>query len=83
MTTKPIDKRKKQIEEQVFYNIMKIVQEYPQYSIAQHILHVFRRKGDVQDPYFWSDEKLLKKFEDYKDELDRELTSTELEETTN
>lgn len=80
MITKPIDKRKKQIEEQVFYNIMKIVQDYPQYSIIQHIVHVSRRKGDVQDPYFWSDEKLLKKFEDYRDELDNELNNVVLDE---
>jgi hypothetical protein len=83
MTTKPIDKRKKQIEEQVFYNIMKVVEQYPQYTMAQHMLHVLRRKGDVQDTYFWPDEKLLKKFEDYKDELDQELTSQVTEENIN
>lgn len=72
--TKPIDKNKKQVEEQIFYNLAKIVEKYPQYTMAQHLAHVLRKKNDPQDGYSWSDEKLLKKFEGYRDELDRELT---------
>lgn len=78
MSYKPVDKERKGIEEQIFYNLMRIVQEYPQYSIAQHIWHVLRTKGDKEGPYYWTDKALLKKFEDYKDELDKELN---LEET--
>ena len=68
-----VDKKRRQIEEQIFYNFMQIFQNYPQYSIPQHLCHVLRKKGDTEDTYFWSIEKFLKKVEDYKDELDREL----------
>lgn len=69
----PFDKRRKQLEEQIFYNLVQIVQLYPQYTLAQHLAHVLRRKDSGEQFYFWSDEQLLKKFEDYKDELDKEL----------
>lgn len=71
--SKPIDKRKKQIEEQVFYNLMQIVQTFPQYTIAQHLAHILRSKGEAEEFFFWSDDKLLRKFESYHDELTREL----------
>lgn len=69
----PINKEKKRVQEQIFYNLMRLVEEYPQYSISQHLVHILRTKGDSQDNYFWDDAKLLKKFEDYRDELDKEL----------
>ena len=72
----PIDKNRKQTEEQIFYNLMRIVQEYPQYTISQHLSHVLRTKGDSEQAYYWDNQKLLKKFEDYRDELDRELSTT-------
>lgn len=72
-SAKPLDKEKKRIEEQIFFNIMKIVQEYPQYSVAQHLAHVLRSKGKYPPFYQWTDEQLLKHFEDYRDELDLEL----------
>lgn len=73
--SKPIDKRKRQIEEQIFYNLMQIVQTFPQYTLTQHMVHVLRRKGDAQEAYEWDIEKLLKKFENYLDELNSELSS--------
>lgn len=76
MDNKPVDKNRKQIEEQIFYNLMRIVQEYPQYSFSQHLAHVLRSKGDPEQSYYWDNTKLLKKFEDYRDELDRELSKT-------
>jgi triphosphoribosyl-dephospho-CoA synthetase len=75
---KPIDKRKKAIEEQVFYNLLQIVQSFPQYTIAQHLAHVLRKKQELEEFYYWNDEKLLKKFEEYRDELDRELAGPSL-----
>lgn len=72
--SKPIDKRKKQVEEQIFFNLMQIVQSFPQYSVAQHLAHILRRKLDAEECYHWADDKLLKKFEDYRDELERELS---------
>jgi hypothetical protein len=71
----PIDKQKNRIEQQIFYVLMKIVQQYPQYTIAQHLAHVLRSKGKSDPHYTWSDENLLKHFEDYKDELENELSS--------
>lgn len=76
---KPFDKKRKQTEEQIFYNFMQIVQQFPQYSISQHIAHFQREKGDSEDHYFWSNEKLLKRIENYKDELDKELVAVEEE----
>ena len=71
---KPVDKRRKQIEEQIFYNFVKIVQEYPQYTVSQHMWHVLRKKEKPIEAYHWTNDTLLKHFEDYKDELDRELS---------
>lgn len=70
----PSNKIRKQIEEQIFYNLMQIVEQYPQYTPSQHFIHFLRTKGDT-DPYFWTVEKLLKKIENYRDELDNELVS--------
>lgn len=72
--SRPVDKEKKRTQEQIFYNLIRLVEEYPQYSVSQHLVHVLRTKGDPQDNYSWEDGKLLKKFEDYRDELERELT---------
>ena len=74
--SKPIDKKKKQVEEQIFYHLMQIVQNYPQYNVAQHLAHILRKRGDAEEAYYWDDEKLLRRFEDYHDELDRELNIT-------
>ena len=71
--SKPVDKNKKIIEGQIFFTLIKIVEQYPQYTVSQHLAHLLRKKGDREDNYYWSDDKLLKKIEDYKDELDGEL----------
>lgn len=74
-TQRPVDKKRKQTEEQIFYNFMQIIQSYPQYTIPEHLSHLLRSKGDLEGSFFWSNDKLLKKIEDYKDELERELAS--------
>lgn len=68
-------KTKKQIqtEQQVIYNLSQIVELAPQYTIAQHITHFLRRKGEPKEVYFWSDELVLKKIEEYYDELKIDL----------
>jgi hypothetical protein len=68
-------KEQTQIETQIFYNLVQIVESFPQYTLSQHIFHFLRKKADPQDPYIWSDEKLLKKIEKYYDELNTELVS--------
>lgn len=75
----PIDKQRKRVEEQVFYNLVQIVQLYPQYTMAQHLAHVLRKKSSHSEFYFWNDEQLLKKFEDYRDELEKELKNSQPE----
>ena len=73
------DKQNMQIKQLIFHNLMQIVEQFPQYTIAQHFSHVLRRKTDSQPSYNWNDEKTLKKFEDYKDELETELANTPVE----
>ena len=74
-----IDKQEMQIKQLIFHNLMQIVEMFPQYTVTKHLYHIMRKKGDSQDVYDWTDEKLLKKFEDYKDELEIELASITLE----
>lgn len=70
------DKHTMQIKQLIFHNIMQIVEQFPQYTVAQHLYFILRRKGDKEEIYNWSDGKVLKKFEDYKDELETELANT-------
>lgn len=72
-TTLKKDKKKIQTEQQIFHLMINIVEMYPQYTLSQHLCHALRKKEDVQEAYFWSDEKLLKRFEDYYDELRQDL----------
>lgn len=64
------NKQKIQTKQQIFHHFVEIVELFPQYSIAQHIVHVMRPQTGS---YQWSDEELLKKFEKYRDELENEL----------
>ena len=67
------DRIKIQIEQQIFHILIDVVELYPQYTLAQHLGHVLRKKTEPKEFYFWSDELLLKKLEDYYDELRQEL----------
>ena len=67
------EKKRAQSKEQIFHNFVQILESFPQYTIAQHLYHILRKKGDLKDPYFWTDSELLKKFEHYYDELNNEL----------
>lgn len=64
------NKQKIQTKQQIFHHFVEIVELFPQYSIAQHIVHVMRPQTGS---YQWDDEELLKKFEKYRDELENEL----------
>ena len=63
------EKRKIQTEQQIFHLLINIVEMYPEYTLSQHLWHILRKKNEVNEAYFWSDEITLKKFEDYYDEL--------------
>jgi len=68
-------KTKQQIrtEQQFLYILAQIIEIFPQYTMAQHISHFLRSKGDGKSVYFWSDETLLHKLEAYYDELKTDL----------
>lgn len=72
-------KERIQAEQQIFHLLLNIVEMFPQYSITQHLTHILRKKNELKDVYDWSDELLLKKFEDYYDELKNDLVTTEIE----
>jgi hypothetical protein len=68
-----LDKRKMQIIQQIFHNLGEVVELYPQYSVAQHLSAILRRKSDNGKEFFhWNNDELLKKIEQHKDELEGE-----------
>lgn len=81
--TQITDKMRAQAREQILYNIVQIIETFPQYTIAQHLLHILRKKLDPIEPYFWSDGELLKKFELYFDELLEDLKIQRAEDKLN
>ncbi len=46
------DKKKIQTEQQIFHIIINIVEAYPQYTLAQHMAHVLRKKGGKERGLF-------------------------------
>jgi hypothetical protein len=62
-----------QTKQQIFHHLVEIVELFPQYTISQHLVHVMRPQTGN---YNWSDAELLKKFEQYKDELESELADS-------
>lgn len=67
------NKSKNQIKQQIFHHLVEIVELFPQYTTAQHLIHVLRPYTGC---YQWSEEELLKKFEKYRDELEGDLADT-------
>lgn len=68
------EKKRVQIKEQVLFNIAYILDNFPQYTIAQHFTLLLRRRNSVgKEVYFWTDEEILSKLEKYVDELNSEL----------
>lgn len=68
-----LEKRRVQAREQILHNFAQILDMFPQYGTASHLVHILRRKNDPEENYYWSDEKFLKKIEHYLDELKNEL----------
>lgn len=44
------------------------------FTMAQHLIHLLRRKGNLTDPYYWDDDQLMRKLSSYKRELRDNLT---------
>lgn len=59
-----------QIKQQIFHHFVEILELFPQYTIAQHIVHIMRPQSNA---YNFTNEQLLKKFEEYRDELENDL----------
>lgn len=76
----PKTKNQVQVEQQILYNLAQVVEAFPQYTTAQHLLHILRRKKEVKESYDWSDELLLSKFEAYYDELKTDLVNNQPDE---
>jgi hypothetical protein len=73
------DKKKMQVIQQIFHGLSEVVELYPQYSVSQHITTILRRKKETgKKPNEWTNDELLKKIEQHKDELENEqLDETE------
>ena len=56
-----------------------VLEGFPNYTIAEHLSTLMRKEGDQEKPYFWDDDKMLKKVETYYKNLTSEF-STELDE---
>jgi hypothetical protein len=71
----PFNKYDVRLQKHILYLLTQSLELFPQYTIAQHLCHILRKKGDVKEPYFWDDLTLLKKVEHYYDELQTELVN--------
>jgi hypothetical protein len=68
-------KERIQSEQQIFHLLINIVEQYPQYTFSQHLCHLLRKQSERVETYFWADELLLKKIENYYDELTIDLAN--------
>ena len=76
-----LDKKRMQVIQQIFHNLAEVVELHPQYSVAQHLSAILRRKSsDGKEFHYWSNDELLKKIEKHKDELEGEEIMNDIEE---
>lgn len=67
------DKKRMHSIQLIFHNLTEVVELYPQYSVSQHLSAILRRKSsDGKEFHFWSNDELLKKIEQHKEELEGE-----------
>lgn len=63
-------RKRMQTAQQILHNLLDIIELHPQYSIPQHLCSILRRKNaEGPEFFFWSDEELLKRIEQHKEEL--------------
>jgi len=73
------DKKKMQTTQQIFHNLLELTELYPEYTITQHLSGILRRKNpNVKESYFWSNDQLLKRIENYKQELETDSVNDSL-----
>lgn len=76
-STKP-DKKNMQTTQQIFHILLELIELYPNYTITQHLSGILRKKkSGVAESYFWSNEQLLKRVENYKHELENDSLDVE------
>lgn len=68
-------KQQVQIEQQFLYNLAQIIEAFPQYKIGEHLGHFLRKKGEKQEFYYWSNDLILQKIEEYYNELKETLVA--------
>ncbi len=61
------------VQKEIIRNIGELMVLYPQYTASQHLVHFLRSLGDEEKAYSWTNQKLLKKIENYREELANEL----------
>ena len=69
------------VKKEILRNIGEIMDSYPQYTMAEHLVHILRPKGGKK-PYRvtsspdtgWDDQYLLKQIENYRSELIADLS---------
>lgn len=67
------DKQRMHTIQLIFHNLTEVVELHPQYSVSQHLSAILRRKSDSGKQFhLWSNDELLKKVEQHKDELEGE-----------
>jgi len=65
------DKRKMQTIQQIFHNLIEIVELYPQYSVTKHLATIIRKKDlRAKELYDWTEEEFLKRIEQHRQELE-------------
>ena len=69
------DKEIVQQEKRALHTLVKIIESFPQYTIAQHMCHIMRTKGDGSVLYEWGTDKFLRATEKYYDELLSDLAT--------
>lgn len=65
------DKKRMQVRQQIFHNLLEIAELYPRYSLPQHLAAILRSKGG-KEFFHWKEEDLLKRIEQHKAELEGE-----------
>lgn len=65
--------KNKELEQQAIYNLIQIIEAFPQYTISQHMWHILRTKGYEKEPYQWDNLTTLSKIEAYYNELNNDL----------
>ena len=65
------DKKRMQNSQQIIHNLLEIIELYPQYTFAQHLATISRRKDPKgKELIHWTDAELLKRIEQHKTELE-------------